>query len=844
MVRPALPKRSELPRWSHYAIAIVLSALLVWLRVALTPLMGESAPFFLSSLSVMIAAFIGGVWPGLLATMLMTISGAFVVATPEMFENNVKMRLLLGGQLAMNVCISLICGALRSSEQVAEKSAIQERETLGHLDSLFKSITDAFVAVSHAMRLTSFNPAAAKLWELTEESLGKPIADVLPTTIMFAVNAPWEKALELNESVTVEIDVPSTKVSFEVRTFPGPAGLLVYFHDITERVESSEEIAELAIKQERANAFLDSLLTHAPVGFAFFDREYRCERVNKELPAITGIAASDLIGKPLREVFPDLAENIETFIDHVFETGKAVDQLEVLANNPLRPGKPFYWHTALYPVTSASGTVDSVGVVFIEVTRRKEIEDQLRESESRFRDVADNAPVMIWVCNPDGSSNWFNKPWLDFRQVSLDDAICEGCFANTHPDDEPWVNEAHREAFQLGEPFSIEYRTKDGGNEYRWLHVKGNPVFGPDGKVSSFLMSSIDVTDRMGMEENLRRSLANERSARGEAEEANRMKDEFLAGLSHELRTPLTTMLGWTELLMRPKVREAELIEGLQVIQKSSKLQLQLINDLLDMSRINVGKINLELEYAELTDAVLSTVDLVRTSAEEKKIALNFTAPATPIIVRIDADRFTQILWNLLSNAIKFTPVNGNVNVDIAADSENANISVTDTGVGIEATFLPYVFDRFRQEDATRSRRHGGLGLGLAIAKQLIELHGGNIAVKSDGPGTGCKITLSIPISEGMNLQPKIHPSRINSDVDDERRLVDVCILLVEDDTMSRQILKRILEAEGALVIPASSAPMARKLIRETTPEVMISDIGLPDEDGYQLIRSIRGVTG
>jgi PAS domain S-box-containing protein len=837
-------KRVELPRWSHYVIAVLLCGLVVLVRLAAAPILGDTSPFFLAALAVTLSAYVGGLWPGLLSTIISTVLGySLFLKNPGVGPlEDPRSRIILGSQIAVNVCISLICGALRSSESETRRSVQQERLTHERLASIFESISDAFITISPEFKLTSFNQAAADLWNLTQESLGKSIEEVIPMEIYEAISGPWKTAVEHRVATNVEVVLPTGDGAYEIRAFPSSEGLLIYFHDISARIKANEALKSMAREQDRVNAFLNSLLAHAPVGFAFFDREYRFERVNAELADMNGMSIEDHIGRSIRELFPSMADSAEEVIGKVFDSGQGVDQLEVAGETPKSPGRMRHWLCSYYPVNGPGGMVTSVGALAIEITERKEIENRLRESEVRFRNLADNAPVMIWVCNVDGTATWFNRPWLDFRNLSLDDAVCEGCFANIHEEDQPWVEEAYRDAFERGESFSLEFRSKGSDGNYRWFYLKGNPVKEFDGHLSSFLMSSIDVTDRITMEESLRLSLANERAARSDAEEANRLKDEFLAGLSHELRTPLTTMLGWSELLMKPQVRETELMEGLQVIQRSSKLQLQLINDLLDMSRISIGKLQLEFEFADLADTVQSIVDMSQGTAREKEVSLILEGVEDSVVVRIDPDRFSQIIWNLLSNAIKFTPSGGTVKVLLSHTSEEATIRVKDSGVGIDPAFVPFVFDRFRQADATRSRRHGGLGLGLAIAKQLTDLHKGKIEARSEGANRGSEFIVTIPVvqaaPQSVHQTIKAPPEPVAAD--DQRRLVDLCVLLVEDDASSREFLKKLLEIEGATVVATDSAPQARKLFREVSPDILISDIGLPGEDGNQLIRSLR----
>lgn len=840
MLRLMSLRQVDLPRWSHYAIAVVLTGLVVALRFAAAPFLGDTGPFFLSSLAVLISAFIGGLWPGLFATVLTTAAGTFFFLSPSgpLDFSEPKTRIIFAAQLTVCFCVSLICGALRSSEKTAAAIAQEKEGALSKLSSLFNSITDALITLTPDRRVIAYNESAGKLFGLTEASNGKRLTDALPATLAGALDGPLASAAGKAAPLSLEVHDERSERSYEVRGFTNDEGFLVYFHDITERLANNEAISSLAGSQERANAQLDSLLTHAPLGFAFFDRQGRCERVNGVLADINGFAAEAHLGKTIREVLPFDGPDVEEIIAKVFETQQAVDQIEFEGPGVGESVRRRHWHTGFYPVTNAGG-VSSVGAIVLEITQRKEVEERLRESEIRFRNLADNAPMMIWVCRPNVTPTWFNRPWLEFRGLTLEEALADDGFAHLHPEDATWVDGAYKEAFRKGEPLAVEYRVKNGIGEYRWLLVRASPVLGMDGAVDSYLVSSVDVTDRIHAEEAMRKSLANERSARSDAERANRLKDEFLASLSHELRTPLTTMLGWTELLMRPHVRETELTDGLEIIHRSTKLQLQLINDLLDMSRISVGKLTLNLEFAELFDIVESVVHLIRPTATAKKITVKSQMPKEPIVVRLDADRFTQILWNLLTNAIKFTPSGGQITLTLDSDSEFARVAVSDTGVGIEEEFLEYAFDRFRQEDGTRSRIHGGMGLGLSIVKQLTELHGGTVTVQSEGKNRGACFIVSIPLANNLTPLPSAN------DPDEEvkikvPKLRGVCVLVVEDDRPSRELFRRMLEMEGATVIAAGAASEARRLMDETRPDVLVSDIGLPEEDGFTFVKNLR----
>ncbi|WP_051972041.1 MHYT domain-containing protein [Massilia sp. 9096] len=344
--------------------------------------------------------------------------------------------------------------------------------------------------------------------------------------------------------------------------------------------------------------------------------------------------------------------------------------------------------------------------------------------------------------------------------------------------------------------------------------------------------------------------LARERAARDEAERLSAMKDEFLATLSHELRTPLNAMLGWAGMLQRGVRDDATLKRGLEAIERNARAQGQLIEDLLDMSRIVAGTVRLDvrpLEPARVIEAALATV---HPALLAKRIELRCALPDIGE-VRADPGRLQQVLWNLLSNAVKFTPRGGKVEVTLARENDQAAIRVIDSGIGISADFLPYVFDRFRQQDASITRKHGGLGLGLSIVKQLVELHGGTIAVDSAGEGAGAVFTVRLPLAEPQAGAPaRATPTRAGAALDEGARaalaqaqavdLSGVEVLVVDDALDTLDVLEQILRHSGAGVVCAGGALQALELIERTRPDVIVSDVGMPDVDGMEMVRRIR----
>jgi signal transduction histidine kinase/ActR/RegA family two-component response regulator len=348
----------------------------------------------------------------------------------------------------------------------------------------------------------------------------------------------------------------------------------------------------------------------------------------------------------------------------------------------------------------------------------------------------------------------------------------------------------------------------------------------------------------------LREAEQTERAARTEAERAGRIKDEFLATLSHELRTPLHAILGWSQILRKSNDVNPKVAEGLTVIERNARSQAQIISDLLDMSSIISGKVRLDVQAADLATIVEAAINTVRPAADAKEIRLHIILDPLARPVRGDPNRLQQIFWNLLTNAVKFTPKGGRVSVTLERVNSHLELNIADNGDGIDAEFLPHVFDRFRQADSSMDRRHGGLGLGLSIVKQLVELHGGTIVAKSAGTGKGSTFTVLLPLMATMDdfrdIAVSQHPaeSAFQEPVVESPRasLLGLKVLVVDDEADARALIRTLLEERDACVVTAASAEEALALLVSEHPDLLISDVGMPVEDGYHLIRRVRAL--
>jgi signal transduction histidine kinase/ActR/RegA family two-component response regulator len=360
-----------------------------------------------------------------------------------------------------------------------------------------------------------------------------------------------------------------------------------------------------------------------------------------------------------------------------------------------------------------------------------------------------------------------------------------------------------------------------------------------------------EVAERKQAEERLRVSLLQEQMARTEAEHANRLKDEFLATVSHELRTPLHAVIGWSHMLRSGGLDEAMTVRAIETIERNAKSQAQLIEDILDVSRVITGKLHLNMGLVDFASVINAAIDSVQLAAESKDIQLEVTLDPSARRVSGDANRLQQVVWNLLSNAIKFTPSGGRVQVRLERAGTDAQISVSDTGEGINSNFLPFIFDRFRQADGSSTRKHGGLGLGLAIVRHLVELHGGTVSADSPGKGLGATFVLRLPLAtvqkeakgRGKELESLMPSDAAGSQLKPLPSLDGVQVLIVDDEQDTLSMLAVMLTEYRAKVQTATSAAEAMEVLQWYKPDVLVSDLAMPEEDGYSLISKVRALS-
>ena len=477
----------------------------------------------------------------------------------------------------------------------------------------------------------------------------------------------------------------------------------------------------------------------------------------------------------------------------------------------------------------------------IDMTARKQAEAERDRSELMFRTLADTMPQMFWITNPDGYHEYFNQRWYEYTGTTLEQTQGEGWQHILHPDDVQRTIEVWQNSLQTGKTYEIEYRLRCVSNgEYRWHLARAFPLRDRDGQIVQWFGSCTDIQDQKLAIEERAQALERERAARIELEKVNRMKDDFLAIVSHELRSPLNPILGWSQLLKCRKLDAAKTTQALEIIERNAKLQARLIDDLLDVSRILRGKLSLNVSAVDLVATIEAAVETVRLAAEAKSIQIQTQFASAVSTLEGDPNRLQQVVWNLLTNAVKFTPAGGRVEIRLEQVGSFAQMTVTDTGKGISPDFLPHVFDRFRQADDATTRTYGGLGLGLAIVRNLVELHSGSVQVTSLGEGLGATFTVTLPLlTTGV--------SQTSDDYQLPQRSLDLKglrIVVVDDNVDTLNLLAFILEQYGVEVKAVASASEALEAIAQTQPDLLLSDIAMPEMNGYMLIRQVRALEG
>ncbi|MEH2314697.1 MAG: response regulator [Nostoc sp.] len=470
---------------------------------------------------------------------------------------------------------------------------------------------------------------------------------------------------------------------------------------------------------------------------------------------------------------------------------------------------------------------------------RQQAEELLQKSEAKYRRIVDTSYEGIWMIDSQSRTEFVNQRFCEMLGYAAEEMLGRSMFdfiAQADGIAEETLKWLKREESDLKEG---QLRCKDGS--YIWTLISARAIFSEQNEFLGAIAMLTDISDRKHTESERDRLFQLEQTARAEAEAANRIKDEFLAVLSHELRSPLNPILGWAKLLQSRKFDDIALQKALETIERNAKLQAELIEDLLDVSRILQGKLNLKMIPVNLASTIQAAMETVRLAAEAKTIQIEMMLDPKGKVLG-DSARLQQVFWNLLSNAVKFTPIGGKVNVQLECIDAQAQITVSDTGKGIHSDFLLHVFDYFRQGDSTTTRKFGGLGLGLAIARHLVEMHGGTISAESLGEEQGAIFTIKLPLLKDSVTIEDDPNADSSTAIFASSPLMGVQVLVVDDNTDSRNFFSFVLEEFGAIVTAVGSADQALQALAQSKPDILLSDIGMPEMNGYMLIQQVRNL--
>lgn len=757
---------------------------------------------------------------------------------------------------------------LTNAQFELERRTVEIAETRDLFQQVVSSMTEALFLTDRSGRVIRANPAAGALLEYTEDSIiGHSLAVVCGTEDIPAT--PW-KLLEIapNGRLTnLDIDIRTASdvvipVSFSMGLMRDKqekiTGVLAVARDMR---ETRTLINSLVAARTR----FQELLEFAPDAVVLSDQDGRIVLVNTQTEKLFGCNRDDLLGQSVHMLIPadvpdiyspddDSIEISEGYASRPFDEGRL---LEFYGRNS--EGREFLAELTRRPVMTEDGLM--IMTLIRDISERKRAESALYEAQIVRNAIVDFADYAIISTEQDGTVVTFNpaaEQMFGYRASELIGTRLpteQMLYVDTHTlERAEEFSEELNEFLEPGFDLLTAKSRHNLPNEYEWTFVHTNGTSFPvslsltalrdaEGYITGFLGIANDISDRRRIDAERVEVLRLEQEARKTAEENNRLKDDFLAMISHELRAPLTAILGWAQMLRAGSLDRSSAERALLTIERNAKTQAHLVGDLLDASRIATGKLALDIKGLELMSIVESAVDAVRPSVEARNLRMQIVLEPWVGPFNGDAERLKQIVWNLLSNAIKFTPPGGLIEVRLEKLENKALLIVSDTGVGIEPEFLPHIFDRFRQYDSSTRRQQGGLGLGLAIVKHIVELHGGAIYAYSRGKDQGADFMITLPLalsSDGETVSDMWLEQLSTETQVRTTSLKGVKALVIDDDHDTREILSAMLSRFGTVVKTASSAAEAYDVLPEWMPDVIVSDIGMPGEDGFSLIRRIR----
>jgi two-component system CheB/CheR fusion protein len=602
----------------------------------------------------------------------------------------------------------------------------------------------------------------------------------------------------------------------------------------------NEELQNRNLELQRLTDDLDNFLASTTLPLVMLGRDLVVRRFTPAATKLLHVEPAD-IGRPFGHVRTgiDIAE-LESVAREVIETMQAVER-------EVHDDKGCWWRLHVRPYRTRQNQIDGAVLALVDIDALKRSREIVEDARDFADAIVNTAREPMLVLDAQLRIRRANRAFYDLFRVSPTDTEEVSIYEiHSHQWDVPALRSLLEETLPRGDSFEdyvVEHEFPSIGP--RTIKLKGRKLRQPQGKEEMILLAMEDVTDQARLEEDRANLLRGAQEAKEAAEAQNRLKDNFVATASHELRGPLNAMVGWVHVLSNEATDDATRARAMAAIDRSIKQQSRLVGELLDVTRIMTGKLQLSMRLVELLEVVESALQAVRPTALAKGIDIGLASDTSGESVLGDPDRLHQVVWNILSNAVKFTPKGGRVEVWVGRVGTSAQLRTTDTGQGIAPEFLPHVFERFRQADSSPSRAQPGLGLGLAIARQLVEMHGGTVTAESAGEGQGSTFVVSLPIP-ALRVELPATTADVVADASAPMwpprsgHLRDLRVMVVEDDPDSREVVTTVLERAGATVTAVASVGDALLAFAKSVPDVLVSDIGMPTEDGYALIRHVR----
>jgi PAS domain S-box-containing protein len=743
---------------------------------------------------------------------------------------------------------------LNNAQDARQKLTEELKQSRDWFETTLASIGDGVIATDPNGRVTFLNAVSQTLTGWTQaEAAGQPLETVFQIINEHTRRPVDNPALRaMREGLVVGLANHTVLISKDGKERPiddagSPIrdahdhilGAVLIFRDITERRQVERERAAHA----RATRELAAIVESSDDAIVSMNLDGMISGWNRAAEQMYGYTVTEAVGQSIQVIIPeDLSNEEEKTLRHI-RRGERVEHFETRRRR--KDGTALPVSITVSPIHDDTGALIGTSKVARDITARKQIEREratLLESERTARQNVEVAAQQLQTALQAGRMGTWEyalrtggvtwSPGLEAIHgyaPGTFPATFEAFQREIYPDDRDHVLSAIRLSVEQRRPHHIEYRIVRPDGATRWVEGRGQLFCDSENRPERMVGVCVDVTERKEAEQR-------ERTARAEIEQANRLKDDFLAVLSHELRTPLNAVLGYSHLLSSGALNAERSAHALDAIQRNAHAQARLVESLLDLSRILAGKLELVHDDVDLSIVLKAAIDVIRPDAEVKELSLDVEMPVTVPIVG-DGNRLQQVFWNLLSNAIKFTPHNGRISIRVVQEDSQVGVEISDTGSGISAEFLPHVFERFKQAGNHARRSPEGLGLGLALVREMVQAHGGSVAAQSRGEGHGSTFTVRLPVGT-PTAEPRVPEPDLRADVVESLQGIE--ILVVDDEADVRDLLALFLESRGANARVVASAQEAHDAIRQRRPDVLLADLRMPDEDGVSLIERLR----